>query len=170
MIPLLPSEFSRTFSPPWPDLALNLAGIPIPSTQIQRPEQVGSSHAPPGPGSAPGARAGHAGSRCVSAAPRTAAAPVGRARSPGARPPGGGRQEEGQSRDCRVDSGGPMLAAWCSALLTVTALPCSSRTATPPSSTATSWVQATPLRPRLSLVTCTLWRERPRCSGQQGQV
>lgn len=45
------------------------------------------------------------------------------------------------------------------ALLTVTAPPWSSCTAKSPSNTVTSWVQATPLLPRSSLVTCTL-----RCS------
>lgn len=44
--------------------------------------------------------------------------------------------------------------------LTTTVLPCSSLTATVPNSTVTSWVQATPLRPRSSLVTWTLWGGR----------
>lgn len=56
----------------------------------------------------------------------------------------------------------------------MTVLPCSSRTATSPNSTVTSWVQATPLRPRSLLVTCTLWAEEAkvpvvsgvRCEGQ----
>lgn len=110
---------------------------------------------------APGAPAGCAGSRCRPAAPRTAAAPAGRAGPQGARPPRGeGGREEGR-RWAEAWTAARDRPSRPSARLTVTAPPCSSRTATSPSSTATSWVQATPLRPRSVLVTCTLRSERP---------
>ena len=83
-----------------------------------------------------------------------------------------GEKRGGRRGDVRTEE----WTAWdrpspgSSARLTVTAPPCSSLTATSPSSTATSWVQATRLRPRSLLVTCTLRCKGPECNGQQERV
>lgn len=110
------------------------------------------------PVTTPEVQAGHAGSQCDHEVQCTTVAPEGRARSPCAGPPGKEREKRGAvlgqtGEQCRTDlPPGPWL--------TTTVLPCSSLTATVPNSTATSWVQATPLRPRSSLVTWTLWGGR----------
>ena len=158
MTPLLPSESGRTVSPPWPDLAPDLPVFPLP-LQIQTPE-----HAPwpCRPHLEPRLRMQDHGASLQLHVQQGLQQEGQGHRAPVHLEEGGRRKGDVGTDEWAADSTGPTFPG-SSALLTVTALSCSSRTATSPSSTATSPVQATPLRPRLSLVTCTLWRQRPRC-------
>ena len=162
LIAPLPSESSRTKSPPWPHTAWKVAGIPTPSTddrRLNRPEA-------PLPSARPGGTWSPDWACRITVRPRSSAYRRGSRRKGKAT----GRPSTWRRSNVSThESTARPTFPGSSALLTVTTLPCSSCTVTSPSSTATSWVQDTPLRPLSSLVTCTLRCGRPGCSGQQGQ-